>query len=134
MTVRRFEQRDREDDRVAHAVNDESHLAVDPTGKGDFADSSADRGEERTKWLTAPDPVHKLDDRFLLRWRQIRAKHSDELVDVRFRTPIAGESTELVVTRNEHCGDPVESGTATPARERSTRRFQSCSKPSAGAA
>jgi hypothetical protein len=59
---------------------------------------------------TVHDQVHKLDDRFLLGRRQTRAKYRDEVVDVRFRTPIASESTELTVTGNEYRADPVESG------------------------
>jgi len=106
----RFEQRDCEDERIAHALKDESDLAIDLARKGDFAHRDPDSREERSKWFDTANVRDELNEGGLLRRGQAGAKHRDEVGDLGLGTAITGKGTQLIVAGNEHCADPVESG------------------------
>ena len=114
-TGRSLEQRGGEDDRIAHPLEHEPHLAVDLARQHDLAHFDPDRGKERTKRFGTPDTVDERHDRILLGGRETRAEHRDEIVDVRFGRPIASESTELVVTGYKQGAHAVECGNCDPA-------------------
>ena len=78
----RFEQQNCENERITHALEDESDLAIDLARKCDSTHGNPDSREERSQRLDAANIRDELNEGGLLRRSQAVAKHRNEVVDL----------------------------------------------------